>query len=382
MLAIKTPDKQLARVYPIASPDDAVYVAQALDSGRLCVFNTKESWEVASQEAEYHLLWHGPARDLKEKGPVLGGALSQLTFIDEPLFNPVLKDVPSSQGDEDSSWRILVGTYVLSFLSFLLFYWLGPKEMNPRLAQEMEKKVEDIRQKVVKPKTVTQVKIQPMIASTTLQPVTKSQTTWKRMGALSALGELQRGAKTPGLNLGSAVTSAGPGLGGLQGSGGTQTSVYAKGMVAAPLGVGGNLQGAGGLGTKGKGGGQAGYGELKLAGSLGAQALPVGLESQSSAGLDRDQIAAVVAQNSSQVRFCYEQGLQENPGLAGRVTVDFVIGGNGLVKSARVSSSTLNDSSVENCIVQRLRSWKFPVPDGGVDVQVSYPFTLRRAGQG
>ncbi|MCX7674839.1 MAG: TonB family protein, partial [Bdellovibrionaceae bacterium] len=112
------------------------------------------------------------------------------------------------------------------------------------------------------------------------------------------------------------------------------------------------------------------------------QALPVGLESQSSAGLDRDQIAAVVAQNSSQVRFCYEQGLQENPGLAGRVTVDFVIGGNGLVKSARVSSSTLNDSSVENCIVQRLRSWKFPVPDGGVDVQVSYPFTLRRAGQG
>ena len=382
MLAIKTPEDQLARVYPLASSEELVFVAQAVDSGRLYVFNSKEAWEEANQNDEYTLLWHGSAHDLRGKNHQILGVLSQLTFIEEPELTPVLKDVSSEQLEEDRSWIILLTTFIFGFLSFMLFYWWAPRDMPARLAEEMEKKVEDIRQKVIKPKTITQIKIKPMLVSSSPQSVTKAQTTWKRMGALSALGELQKGAKAPGLNLGASLTSAGPGLGGLQGSGGTQTSIYAKGMLAAPLGSGGNLQGAGGLGTKGRGGGQAGYGDLKLAGSLGAQALPVGLESQSSAGLDRDQIAAVVAQNSSQVRFCYEQGLRENPGLAGRVTIDFVIGGNGLVQSARVSATSLNDSQVENCIVQRLKSWKFPVPDGGVEVKVSYPFTLRRAGQG
>jgi hypothetical protein len=32
--------------------------------------------------------------------------------------------------------------------------------------------------------------------------------------------------------------------------------------------------------------------------------------------------------------------------------------------------------------MMRLKTWKFPLPEGGVDVKVSYPFILRRAGQG
>jgi TonB family protein len=153
-------------------------------------------------------------------------------------------------------------------------------------------------------------------------------------------------------------------------------------MVSAPLGAGNNLSGAGGYGTKGRGGGQAGFGEMKLAGSLGSLALPVGSDAAVTQGLDRDQISSVIARNQGQIRYCYEQGLLQDAHLSGRVTVDFTIGANGLVKAASISQSTLRNTSVEECIVQRLRSWKFPLPDGGVDVKVTYPFTLRRAGQG
>jgi hypothetical protein len=99
-------------------------------------------------------------------------------------------------------------------------------------------------------------------------------------------------------------------------------------------------------------------------------------------GLDRDQIAAVINKNLGQVRFCYEQGLQADPNLNGRVAVAFTIGGNGLVKTAGMDSSTMNSKIIEDCIVMRLKTWQFPLPQGGVDVKVTYPFVLRRAGQG
>jgi len=204
----------------------------------------------------------------------------------------------------------------------------------------------------------------------------------KRMGALAALGSLQKSNQRSGLNLGAATTTAGPGLGGNAGSGGTQTSLYAKGLTSAPLGAGGRVEGAGGYGTKGKGGGQAGYGKMTLVGSTGAS--PIGLSSEASveSGLDRDAIAAVINKNLGQVRFCYEQGLQGNPNVNGRVSVDFTISGTGIVKTASVGNSSLNSKIIEDCIVLRLKSWKFPLPQGGVDVKVSFPFSLRRAGQG
>jgi hypothetical protein len=98
--------------------------------------------------------------------------------------------------------------------------------------------------------------------------------------------------------------------------------------------------------------------------------------------LDRDQIAAVINKNLGQVRFCYEQGLQGDPNLNGRVAIAFTIGGNGAVKAANVDNSTMNSKAIEDCITMRLKTWQFPLPQGGVDVKVTYPFVLRRAGQG
>jgi len=69
-------------------------------------------------------------------------------------------------------------------------------------------------------------------------------------------------------------------------------------------------------------------------------------------GLDRDQIAEVIQRHIGQIRFCYEQGLQAKPELAGRVAIRFFINSNGIVNTASVTHTSLHSTDVEGCIVQ------------------------------
>lgn len=197
-------------------------------------------------------------------------------------------------------------------------------------------------------------------------------------GVLGVLGSLKHSKQQGGLQLDQAQASAGIGRGGSQGSGGVQTSVYSKGLFAAPLGSGGKVNGAGGYGTKGKGGGRAGYGQVSLIGAGNSFFQPVESEAWVEGGLDRNEIAAVINRHLSEVRYCYEQGLQTKPGLSGRLSMKFMIGPRGSVTVAQVQNSSLGHVPVENCIRDRLKTWNFPQPQGGVTVKVSYPFILRR----
>lgn len=312
-------------------------------------------------------------KDSITQGPLLVGKLGQLKFVE----NVQTTELNAKNPEEDKkTWR-----NILLLLFVLAISWIA---LLSKIPQSLPKIEEELKQQVVKiAKNIKkEVTAQPRgtIKDTTAKPT--RTVSIKRMGALSALGSLSSSKQKSGLNLGAAQTTAGPGLGGTAGSGGVQTNIYAKGIVSAPLGAGGNVQGAGGYGTKGKGGGQAGYGTLSLVGSTGASTLPLGAEADVAQGLDRDQIAAVINRNLGQVRFCYEQGLQSDASLNGRVSIGFVIGGNGLVKTASIENTTLNAKSVEDCLLLRLKTWKFPLPEGGVDVKVSYPFVLRRSGQG
>ncbi|MCB0363898.1 MAG: AgmX/PglI C-terminal domain-containing protein [Bdellovibrionaceae bacterium] len=308
------------------------------------------------------------------------GTLRLVTQVDHTAQN-----VEMGEDDDQRAWWRSFG------ISFIIIGGFMAGSLNaPRTTPALE---EELKQHVVKIiKHVPRVERQAvppaaMMAKnqTKVEPTkqAKPSVSVKRMGALGVLGRLSKSKQYGGVNLGAVKTSPGPGLGGgTGGSGGVQKTLYGKGIIAAPVGAGGNIKGAGGYGTKGKGGGQDGYGQLSLIGSSGSAPIPLGREAIIQGGLDRDMIAAVIQKNMGQIRFCYEQGLQGDPKLAGRVAVDFTIGGNGLVKIAGVGSTTLNSKVVEDCILLRLKSWKFPMPEGGVDVKVSYPFLLRRLGRG
>lgn len=69
---------------------------------------------------------------------------------------------------------------------------------------------------------------------------------------------------------------------------------------------------------------------------------------------------------------CYRRALRERPGLAGRLTLSFTVGWSGRTVSDDVSESEL-PPEVGHCISERVRSLRFPRPEGG---QSPFTFTF------
>ena len=163
-------------------------------------------------------------------------------------------------------------------------------------------------------------------------------------------------------------------LGGLIGNQvGQANGVGGLGLVGTGSGGGGTGEGSiglGRLGTIGKGGG-SGYGARR------ARAPEVKLSEITVRGaLDKEIIRRIIRRHSNEVKYCYEQELVSHPNLGGRAVVQFTIAPTGQVLASVLQSSTLGNSRVESCVVQAVKRWEFPKPEGGGLVIVSYPFNL------
>lgn len=197
-----------------------------------------------------------------------------------------------------------------------------------------------------------------------------------RVGALKVLGSAggKSGAVADLLNRGDpggdadrafqgvggvGVASAGSGTGGLTGRGGT-----GSGKAVGIEGL--RTTGPGEVGT----GERAGEKEVK--GKVQDQAPDV------DGTLDPSIVAKEVRKRLGAVRTCYERALKRNPQLAGKIQICFTIGPTGGVTSANVDSDTMGDSEVGDCIVDNIKRWRFPAPEGG-DVNVCYPFVFTAA---
>lgn len=131
--------------------------------------------------------------------------------------------------------------------------------------------------------------------------------------------------------------------------------------------------------TVGRGGGRnaSGMGGL-AAGSTGSAG--VGLieeEGEITGGLDREVIAQYIKTQLGQILYCYERQLSANPDLFGKVAVKFTIGASGAVEKQLIGDTTLKNATVEGCILNRVAAWKFPTPQGGTKVLVTYPFLFK-----
>ncbi len=245
-----------------------------------------------------------------------------------------------------------------------------------------------VSEKKIKPTNKVARKVVKQQLKTKQYPVrtAKKATDVRRVGALAALGGTQKGTRGyEGLDSNSlkAIRSAGVGNGGggvgSTGRGGIKGYLPGNGLIAGSAGEGsGKAQSAGGYGTRGVGGGRAGYGKISLVGGTSAVSLPLDDEATVEGGLDRDQIIAVINRNKGQIIYCYEKGLQSQPRIGGRVAVDFVIGPSGRITRAKVAQSSLGSNQVENCMIARMKTLQFPKPVGNVNVDVLYPFELMR----
>lgn len=92
--------------------------------------------------------------------------------------------------------------------------------------------------------------------------------------------------------------------------------------------------------------------------------------------LSKEEVEGVIRSNLPQIKACYDRALQTNPNLKGRVMTSFEIGANGKVSRSEIANSTLNHPPTEQCVAQSIKQWRFPIPRGGGNVRVTYPFTL------
>ena len=239
--------------------------------------------------------------------------------------------------------------------------------------------------KKVQPHTVAKKVVTPVVRKQPMVVRSAQPKNLANVGALAALGGVKNGTRGyEGLDTNSlknirsaGVGSGGGGVGG-SGAGGMKGVMAGRGLIAGSAGSGGRAESAGGYGTKGAGGGRAGYGKISLVGNTSGISLPLDDEATVEGGLDKDAIAAVINRNKGQIIYCYEQGLQGQPSLSGRVDVDFVIGAVGRITKAKIGQSSLGSRSVEECMIAKMKTWQFPHPVGNVNVDVQYPFELRR----
>ncbi len=88
--------------------------------------------------------------------------------------------------------------------------------------------------------------------------------------------------------------------------------------------------------------------------------------------LPKETIQRIVRQHFGRYRACYEKALVQNPSLAGRVSVRFLISSDGSVATASSGASSLPDAAAVSCVVRAFYGLSFPKPVGG-SVSVTYP---------
>lgn len=147
---------------------------------------------------------------------------------------------------------------------------------------------------------------------------------------------------------------------------------------------GGGSGGTGGLGGLAKAGNAGAVGE---GGAVTEKAIKGTLKGANDADMEGGSgdfdAKLVVAQFKARMRaiqICYEQQLRRNPGLQGKVTVQFTIEQSGSVSKANASENSTNDPAVAACVVDTVKRFRFnPGPEGG-SVTFSYPIVFAPQG--
>lgn len=157
--------------------------------------------------------------------------------------------------------------------------------------------------------------------------------------------------------------------------------------LPGPSGVRGGVFGGGGLGTgvnnavgglgsKGTGSGGGGYGGIELGGSgpgLGrvSSGMPVVMGS-----LSKDVIRRGIRRHQAAFRHAFESALKSDPNVAGKVTLEFVIGSDGRVERVRIIGDDAT-KKVWDGLIAVAKRMKFPPPTGGGIIIVRYPLIFR-----
>ena len=288
-------------------------------------------------------------------------------------------------------WALaLLGLMVAAFLAgYLKKIWVPPPIQEAPLAQhyvrlitpppkkpppkveEKRNKTEDAPEGEKAPETPSKEKEKPPVIEKANRD--KKKVTALLAKAFGGSSSVLGGGGNMGAALGGLRATGAPSLGSVGGVG-------ARAGGGEGLGTGGAGLGIGGLGTGGGRGGRGGGGGGGFGGRGKEATRIVPGTTTVIGGLDREVILKVVMRHQAEIKYCYETQLNQKPDLAGKVQVNWTIDPSGSVSEAQVTDASLEDPAVQNCMLQRIRRWKFPEPVGGGVVSVTFPWHFKPAG--
>lgn len=187
-------------------------------------------------------------------------------------------------------------------------------------------------------------------------------------GGSSVQGALNRSDIPPVDLSGAAASNSGV----ARGSG--ELKVGGGGSPVQGGGKGGGLAGIGG-GTKGSGEGGGAGTETKVAGPTG-----VAQVGGSTATVPISDADRVIAGLRGRFRNCYQQGLNSDPSMSGKVVISARVGPNGEVQSADVASNSGLSPTVASCIAGVVKRATFSAPGGGGST-LNIPVTFVQQGK-
>ena len=97
------------------------------------------------------------------------------------------------------------------------------------------------------------------------------------------------------------------------------------------------------------------------------------------ASANKKEMRPVAPAQLNEARVCYADELKKDPKLKGKLMIVWDVNDKGEVTKAEVSKakSTLNNAAVETCLIQKLKSWKFPAAPTGETAEITYPFVFK-----
>jgi TonB family protein len=179
------------------------------------------------------------------------------------------------------------------------------------------------------------------------------------------------------------IGSAGVGAGGFGGAGGLDpfggaVGMQAGGRFATTASTLRTAYGGGeyiaGLNGKSAGGEKS---KINIKGKRTRQIKLWGERADVDGQLDRELIQKIIRRNMPQIKWCYQQALQKDQTLEGKVVVGFTISPAGRIIQTKIKQSTIHNMDLESCMQKKIKRWKFPQPKGGGIVIVNYPFILK-----
>lgn len=97
---------------------------------------------------------------------------------------------------------------------------------------------------------------------------------------------------------------------------------------------------------------------------------------------EQNQVRNTIVKNNPSIQECYLKHLDKKDAVtSGKVQVDWQIDPTGDTLFPQIVVSTLDDKDLDDCIVEKVKTFKFPAPPSDKPVYTTFTYVFRKQGE-